>query len=60
MSKCKHKWKIIDKTILTHPIADAIRKGGRYEASGLPLDLSDRIVYVFQCEFCFKVKIEER
>jgi len=26
----------------------------------LPLDLSDRIVYVFQCEFCFKVKIEER
>ena len=58
--KCKHEWKIIDKTIITHPIADAIRDGRLCKSSGLPLDLSDRVVYVFQCELCYKVEIKER
>ena len=57
--KCKHKWKMIDKTTLTHPLADAIRDGQAYEGYGL-LTLRDRIIFVFQCETCFKIKIEER
>ncbi len=56
--RCKHEWKMIDKTILTHPIADAIRNAQSFE--GQIHDIRDRIIYVFQCEFCSRTKIEER
>ena len=57
--KCKHRWKMIDKTILTHPIADAIR-GGRVTKLENGGGIEDRIIYVFQCELCSEIKIEER
>ena len=56
--RCKHKWVIIDKTILTHPIADGIRNAQSFE--GNTYGIEDRVIYVFQCENCSKVKIEEK
>ena len=56
--RCKHKWKMIDKTILTHPIADGIRNAQSFE--GNTYGIEDRVIYVFQCELCSKINIEEK
>ena len=57
--RCKHKWKMIDKTILTHPIADIIRSEREIRLNTVGM-IEDKVIYVFQCELCFEVKIEER
>ncbi len=50
---------MIDKTILVHPIAEAIRRGQPFEGSDVRT-IQDRVIYVFQCELCFGTRIEER
>lgn len=58
--KCKHKWEMIDKTVLTHPIADCIRAGGNIKSIDDICAIADRIIYVFQCAICSEIKIEEK
>ena len=56
----RHDWQLLDKTVLTHPVADVIRAD---KVDHVNLDnlesIEDRVVYVFKCS-CGRVRVEER
>ncbi len=59
--KCKHKWKLIDKTLIESPFTKLVNQGREIKVDSVGASFSrDRLIYVFQCELCFEVKIKER
>lgn len=59
--RCKHKWNLIDKTIMESPFTKLVNQGRELQVNSVGSSFSrDRLIYVFQCECCYKLKIEER
>ena len=59
--RCKHLWKLIDKTILESPMTKLINASQKATFSGATPDFyQDKVILTFLCEICGEYSIEER
>ena len=59
----RHKWKIIDKTILKSPFLESVTmpKSKSVRLKGFVVDMcTSKVIYAIQCQKCKTIKIIEK